>query len=462
MRRIISGLKSHTTWVALAAAIFAGLQATWAARTERAAKPAPTTRSAGGPEYPIPYRRPDVEEIARKLRAVKGRLEEIVLTSIATPPTTEFSEPPASATRRWPLNIYPMGVVYSGMLNAAEATADSSFTDFDAKQFNVFADAIAKVDLAHASHHRGNITALLFPKALDDCGAIGAAMIKARRAGIGPDLKLPIDRIADYIHHRQLRLDDGTLARDRPFADSVWADDAYMSIPFLAQMGALTNNREYFDDAAAQMLHFEHYLFVPSVGLFSHHWNAGNPDNQPRYFWGRANGWCFMAMTELLEVLPADQAQRGNILQLFRQQAQALASLQGGDGLWHQMLDRPDSYTETSCSAMFVFGLARGVNRGWLDAMAYGPVAQAGWNALSTRIDDAGHVTGTCIGTGYGDDYVFYYHRPATDDYHGYGPVLLAGAEMIKLLQNPKWRSVGANGNAPAMFEDRSRPATEP
>jgi rhamnogalacturonyl hydrolase YesR len=120
------------------------------------------------------------------------------------------------------------------------------------------------------------------------------------------------------------------------------------------------------------------------------------------------------------------------------------------------MLDRTDSYTETSCSAMFTYALARGVNRGWLDASAYGPVALAGWAGLSTRIDDQGHVTGSCVGTGYADDYIYYYHRPDLDDIHGYGPVLLAGSEIIHFLKNPKFRSFGSDrGGNPVMVYDR-------
>jgi len=94
---------------------------------------------------------------------------------------------------------------------------------------------------------------------------------------------------------------------------------------------------------------------------------------------------------------------------------------------------------------MFTYALARGVNRGWLDAAAYGPVAQAGWNGLTTRISNQGHITGTCIGTNYADDYVYYYNRPFVDDVHGYGPVLLAGSEMIHLLENKNFKIVATS-----------------
>jgi unsaturated rhamnogalacturonyl hydrolase len=406
---------------------------------------------AASPDYPVPYTKPKVDDITRILRAVRSQIEASSYTTLARRPLPDSSD--VASGRRFPLATYTMGVIYTGMLADAEATGDSSFSDFAGDRFQMFADAIAKLDAEQIEKHRGEITHLLNPTSLDDCGAIGVALIKAHRAGIGPDLRPAIDNIAGYISTGQLRLDDGTLARSVPFKNSVWADDAYMSIPFLAQMGALTGDGKYLDDAAAQMLHFSSHLFVPSTGLFTHHWNTANPDDQPKYYWGRANGWCAMAMAELLDVLPADHPMRARVLRLFRAHAQALASLQAGDGLWHQMLDRTDTYTETSCSAMFTFALARGVNRGWLDAGAYGPVAQAGWNGLTTRIDNQGHVIGTCIGTGYADDYVFYYHRPSTDDIHGYGPVLLAGAEMIQMLKNDHLKINDPRNDAAATYE---------
>lgn len=404
------------------------------------------TRPTTGPSA---NRIPRVPNIVRALEAVRTRVESATPTTLPSRYVAATTE--TDTTDHFPLLSYPTGVIYSGMLAAADATGDKSFADFDVVRFQLFANALAKVNPQRITAYRGPLRQQLVPRTLDDCGALGAAFVKARRAGIGPDLKLIIDGTDNHISHRQLRLADGTLARPRPFRNSIWADDAYMSIPFLAQMGALTNDPKYFDDAAHQMLGFQAHLFVPSFGLFNHHWNTGNPDDQPRYFWGRANGWCMVALVELLDVLPQDHPQRPDLLKLLRAHAQGIASVQGGDGFWHQMLDRPDSFTETSCTAMFTYSLARAVNRGWLDADAYGPVAVAGWNALATRIDADGRVTGTCIGTGYADDYAYYYNRPHIDDIHGYGPVLLAGSEMIHMLKNRKFE-IGGGGRDPILF----------
>jgi rhamnogalacturonyl hydrolase YesR len=155
-----------------------------------------------------------------------------------------------------------------------------------------------------------------------------------------------------------------------------------------------------------------------------------------------------MATVELLGVLPADHPARPEILQYLRAHIRAVAKLQSGTGLWHQLLDRSDSYLETSASAMFVFSIARAINRGWISPVSYGSVAQAGWNALAMEVTDRGEVANTCVGTTFASDAVYYYNRPASvHATHGYGPVLLAGAEMIRLLGNDaidiqyRWRT---------------------
>jgi rhamnogalacturonyl hydrolase YesR len=177
-------------------------------------------------------------------------------------------------------------------------------------------------------------------------------------------------------------------------------------------------------------------MFVPEKGLYMHGWIQGM-DPHPAFHWGRANGWAFMAMTELLDVLPADHPGRAAVLAQYRALARSLAACQRGDGLWSQLLDRNDSYPETSASAIFVYCFARGINRGWLDPLAYGPVASLAWNAVAKKVNDQGQVEGTCVGTGMGFDPAFYYYRPASVlAAHGYGPVLLAGAEMITLRKS--------------------------
>jgi rhamnogalacturonyl hydrolase YesR len=163
-------------------------------------------------------------------------------------------------------------------------------------------------------------------------------------------------------------------------------------------------------------------------------------DVHPEFRWARANGWALMTLVELLEVLPEDHAGRAPVLGLLRDHVRGLTARQSGSGFWHQLLDRNDSYLETSATAIYAFAMARAINRGWIDPVAYGPAALLAWHAVTTKVNAQGQVEGTCVGTGMGFEPAFYYHRPTSPfAAHGYGPVLLAGAEMIRLVKTHRF-----------------------
>ena len=249
-----------------------------------------------------------------------------------------------------------------------------------------------------------------------------------------------IDRYADYIINKEYRLADGTFARLRPHKNTVWLDDMFMGIPTLVQMGRLTGEQRYFDEAVRQIKQFRKRMFVEEKGLFRHGWvEAMQPHTT--FHWGRANGWAVLTMCEVLDALPKDHAGRAEILELLRAHIAGLARLQQKDGYWHQLLDRNDTYLEASCTAIFTYCIAHAINQGWIDALAYGPVAQLGWHAVERSINEKGQVENVCVGTGMGFDPAFYAYRPVhVMAAHGYGPALWAGAEMIRLLkkQHPK------------------------
>jgi rhamnogalacturonyl hydrolase YesR len=177
----------------------------------------------------------------------------------------------------------------------------------------------------------------------------------------------------------------------------------------------------------------------------------------PVFHWARANGWAIVALAELLTELPADHPRREALLKIFRDHARGLAALQGATGLWHQLLDRTDSYRETSATAMFVYSIARGVNRGWLDPLAYSGLLSTGWNAVAQQVNATGQVENVCVGTGMGFDPSFYYYRPVSVyAAHGYGPLFLAGAEMIAFRRG-KGAQIQVNGGAVHLHASPSR-----
>jgi rhamnogalacturonyl hydrolase YesR len=199
-------------------------------------------------------------------------------------------------------------------------------------------------------------------------------------------------------------------------------------------MGAVSNDARYFDDAALQVMNFHKYLFNKEKGLMCHYWYSDTVRPCVAY-WGRANGWAMLAQVDLLDLLPANHPQRSILLHLLQQHVDGIVHYQSGEGLWHQLLDKTDSYLETSCSAMFTYTIARAVNKGYLDSR-YALIAMRGWEGVMSKIHSDGKVEGVCTGTGVGDNLEFYYTRPAPlNDVHGIGAILLAGTEMLQLKQ---------------------------
>ncbi len=395
------------------------------------------------PEYPVPYGIPDPADIEEALKRVGEYIDRNcpirwvdLDTGLAVNPESPGVAHPGLEFGLFQPISYEWGVTYAAMLRAAEVTGDPFYREY----VRLRLETIEKL----GTHYLGMDPdvrprrfiprRLLEPHSLDQCGAMTAALLKARSAGIGKDLGRFITPSIQYISEGQKRLADGTLARDRPLPDSLWLDDLYMSVPALAQMGRATGETKYFDDACAQIIRMTERMYLPELGLYRHGWVSAM-EQHPSFAWGRANGWTIMATVELLSVLPEDHPRYGEILSIYRRHIAGIAHCQGTDGLWHQLLDRPGTYEETSASAMFVFALARGINRGWIDKSAHGARAILGWNAISTKIDDSGAVQGTCVGTGIGWDPAFYAYRPVSPHAaHGYGPVILAGAEVVEML----------------------------
>jgi len=398
------------------------------------------------PVYPVPYEYPTIDGIKEIINRVRIYYESTSTLKIVDSETgkeiTDFTILNRNArissgfSGEW---SYTNGVVLSAFEYIDDVTGDPAFFDNNTRFFDLVIETLPY--FIKIREKFGKETGYGWGRtpdfhALDDCGSIGAAMIKTYLKDKNDDYLELINITADYISNKQFRLDDGTLARHRPQYQSVWADDLYMSVPFLANMGVLTGDNKYFDDAVRQILQMADRLYIPEKELFDHGWNVTSGDYDPHFYWGRANGWTLMAMAELLSVLPESYEGREKILHLYRSMIRSLAGLQDGSGFWHNMLDKTDTYLETSCTAMFTFAIAKGINEGWINHV-YGPVALTGWNAIKTRVLENGAVDGTCEGTTFAHDNTYYYHRgKSIYATHGYGPVLYAGAEMIRLLQN--------------------------
>jgi unsaturated rhamnogalacturonyl hydrolase len=228
---------------------------------------------------------------------------------------------------------------------------------------------------------------------------------------------------------------------DQPTPDGIthearyWIDDMFMSPALQVQAWRATHDPKYLDRAALMMSAYLDKLQQPS-GLFYH-----APDSP--FYWGRGNGWVAVGMAELLRELPAGHPRRARIMDGYHRMMAALLADQGADGMWHQLIDKPESWAESSCTGMFTFAFVTGVKSGWLDEKTYAPAARKAWIALVGCLDDKAEVREVCIGTNKShqetksDDlkvqYDFYLARPRkTGDLHGQAPILWTAAAFLR------------------------------
>lgn len=328
---------------------------------------------------------------------------------------------------------YWNGVLNIGLLKYAEFSGDNTYKEkviknyeFALKQKEFFSINYPKG--ANRWHHPFGLFTRI--DELDDCGAMGAGLIEVYKEKPNKNYEEYIYQAADHMMNKQHRLDDGTVVRAFPRQYTLWADDLYMSIVFLSRMGSLTGEHKYFDDAAKQVINFTKYIFNQQNQLYYHCYYSKDKRNGVAH-WGRSNGWVMFAQTELLERLPDNHPQRDTLISILEQQIIGVSRYQAASGLWHQLLDKEDSYLEASVTAMFTYAIAKGINNGWVDKR-YSSIVKNAWKGIKTRINEKGKVEGICAGTGIDESLSYYYNRPTPlHDIHGLGVVLLAGIEIL-------------------------------
>lgn len=192
----------------------------------------------------------------------------------------------------------------------------------------------------------------------------------------------------------------------------LWVDDMFMITELQAEAYEVTGDRKYIDRAAEEMVLYLDKIQRPN-GLFYHH--TGTP-----YFWGRGDGWMAVGMAEMLRLMPKDSEYRPRIEEAYKLMMSTLLRYQDSDGMWHQLIDNPDSWKETSCTAMFTYAFIVGVKNGWLDKKVYGEAARKGYLRLLSYLDENYNLRNVCEGTGAKNSFDWYQNRRRlTGDLHG-------------------------------------------
>ncbi|HTW94599.1 MAG TPA: glycoside hydrolase family 88 protein [Tepidisphaeraceae bacterium] len=203
-----------------------------------------------------------------------------------------------------------------------------------------------------------------------------------------------------------------------------WIDDMFMITALQVEAYRATGDKIYLDRAATEMAAYIDKLQRPD-GLFYHHANAP-------IHWGRGNGWVAAGMTEVLLELPKDHPLHGKIMTAYQKMMAALVKDQDSAGMWHEVIDDPKAWPESSCTAMFTFALAEGYRNGWLQGDQYQNAARNGWIALCGHLDKDANLTDVCVGTNPGATEQHYLDRgQETGNLHGQAALIWAAWALL-------------------------------
>jgi rhamnogalacturonyl hydrolase YesR len=309
--------------------------------------------------------------------------------------------------------IWTSSVMYSGFMAASEATGDAKYR---------------KAMFEMSKHFDWQLRDRL-PNA-DDL-SIGQTYLELYFQ----------DKRPSYIGKTKAELDDliglKTITHGDPRLPWWWCDALFMAPPVWAKMYQATGDRKYIDYIHEQWKKTSDLLYDKTEHLYARDasYITKREKNGKKIFWSRGEGWVMGGIARTLDLLPPDDKNRGFYVQQLREMSARVAELQGPHGLWHAGLLDPQSYPlpEVSGSALFVYAMAYGVNRGYLDAKVYRPVIERAWAGILKHVYADGRLGGI---QQTGAEPAFY--RPASSFNYGVGGFMLAAAELKKMVEAGK------------------------
>lgn len=232
---------------------------------------------------------------------------------------------------------------------------------------------------------------------------------------------------------------DSMIATDK-IDDWSWIDAMQMAMPVFAQLGVVCHDNRYFKRMYQMYTHTKKMLFNSQEGLWWRDSTFLPPYKEPNgqnCYWSRGNGWVVAALVRVLEGIPRTTVGYRDYRNTYLAMMKALLPLQRKDGFWNVSLKDPEHFggKETSGTSLFLYGMAWGVKKGWLDRKTYMPAIIKAWNGLADEALHPDGMLGYIQGTGKepsDGQPVGYDHQPDFRDY-GVGCFLLAGSEVYKL-----------------------------
>ncbi len=343
------------------------------------------------------------------------------------------------------------------MRRALERLAAHASAEILAKQPH-WGDAILCDGLLYASSALGNNDALLAaekwfaPKIAQGPRTDGWFWFWAAEALPALDLHLKTGdaryleyarAIVEFMENSAVRTPDGAFVPHPPAAE-VWIDVSYFTAPAIALLGRISHDSAMLERALDQMIVHADYLADPGSGLF---WHVAYVEKKSHSacLWARGNSWFSIAAPQVIGEIDASGAtgrfavKIEKIRTALARQLNAIARLQDHSGLWHTVIDRPDSYLEASAAAGFALALGRALRTGLagLDRELAGAAYARATGAICSKINGDGEFAGVSQQTPPGD-FDFYNSIETGTAPFATGVCLMALSEAVTTWQTRK------------------------
>jgi unsaturated rhamnogalacturonyl hydrolase len=337
----------------------------------------------------------------------------------------------------------------TALVRLADRTGKAAYADYGLK----FGTSFVAADGSIRTYQREDYN-------IDNIPPGKVLLLAWERGDRSPALKQAIDTLYAQMQTHP-RTSDGGFWHKLRYPNQMWLDGLFMASPFLAHYGKVFAEPAAFDEVARQITLMDRHGYDARTGLYYHAWEEtrsrpwANPlTGQSPNFWGRAVGWYAMAIVDSLDFFPPTHPEVEHINGILRKVADGIVRWQDpSSGLWWQVLDQGDrkgNYLEATASCMYVYTLAKGINRGYLPRDKYLPALLKGYEGIvrdfiRQNANNTIDLTRCCqvAGLDYTNaqgrprdgSFEYYVGEPIVDnDLKGIPAFILAGLELEQLL----------------------------
>lgn len=336
---------------------------------------------------------------------------------------------------------YPQGVGCMAMLKVWEATGEQKYYDYVHQYADFMVNDQGEI---HAYDYR------IEPYNIDMINS-GKILFPMWKETGNDKYRKAMDLLYSTMMTHPRNHEGGFWHKER-YPWQMWLDGLYMGSPFLAEYAATFDKPELMDDVINQFLLVRKYMYHDEKGLYYHAWDEAkrqrwaDPETGLSHeFWGRSIGWWYMALVDVLDFVPENHMHRPTLIAMIQGLADHLPKYQK-DGLWYQVIDKGDwegNYQEASATAMFMYSIAKAVNKGYIDA-SYKKIAEEAFTGLTTTLmrkdaDGTLNLLQCCAVSGLGGSpyrsgtYEYYINeRIRENDAKATGPFIMGCLELSK------------------------------